>query len=471
MPPPDSVPQYFDDAVVRITNDDGSFLLLIPRSHSFPVELVELSAAEAPDLFSNPGPTVPQPTSCSLCSHHSERPCPRLRSLSPTPSDTSDNSLPLLVTPVPSSPSLSDVMNFLARPDTPLPPYELPPSYSSVGLTSTSFVQLTPLTYSLNEVETACLEGYEYEMRQMDLYYKALGNSVWMPHTPFHTPYPRIRLSFLKHSADNFGFYRSEDLFYLRLLIGRNRYDSLLAVEHESKSWLDPLPMVDYRRFDLCMRYVFEETVTCVFGEEEYTFPCIIYVYVRDWNLTWNDFARHQLFGSIPDRYGEGGDGPFSVERFRLWSKQFIVEEVGEEQFRVMHRRGIKRRGMGLPVSEQRARLEEDLTDYWWKNRHLWKFSRDGFGGLARTLIPSLTRYWFLDQERRMDWVYEKRFPFWSHRPLNMRPGVPLRYNMFSSTPISYLPGRGPIFLRTPDTDYDYASFDNPFGIPLYRSD
>ncbi|THV01742.1 hypothetical protein K435DRAFT_853434 [Dendrothele bispora CBS 962.96] len=96
-----------------------------------------------------------------------------------------------------------------------------------------------------------------------------------------------------------------------------------------------------------------------------------------------------------------------------LWTKQFIVDEVGDTQFEVLHRQGIKKQGRGLPVMQYRGKLEEDFVDYWWKNQHIWKFSREAFGRSARNLIPSVTQYWVLDLERRLDWLWEKRLPLW----------------------------------------------------------
>ncbi|THU91546.1 hypothetical protein K435DRAFT_863276 [Dendrothele bispora CBS 962.96] len=93
--------------------------------------------------------------------------------------------------------------------------------------------------------------------------------------------------------------------------------------------------------------------------------------------------AEFHLTGSIPARYGEEGDGPFSRERFRIWMKPFIVREVGDLQFEVLHRQGIKKRGRGLPVMQIRGKLEDDFIDYWWKNRNIWKFSRAAFGVLC----------------------------------------------------------------------------------------
>ncbi|THV03255.1 hypothetical protein K435DRAFT_791962 [Dendrothele bispora CBS 962.96] len=156
-----------------------------------------------------------------------------------------------------------------------------------------------------------------------------------------------------------------EDLFYLRISMGWNCHDTLLAFQHEPQLWIDPIPMIDFSRFHFCMRYVFDEVVTCIFGDEEYTFPCVTYVYIRDWNLTWSEVAEFHLMGTIPARYGEEGDGPFSKERFQTWMKPFIVNEVGDTQFEVLHCQGIKKRGTGLPVMQIRGKLEEDVIDYW----------------------------------------------------------------------------------------------------------
>ncbi|THU76023.1 hypothetical protein K435DRAFT_879831 [Dendrothele bispora CBS 962.96] len=329
-------PEYFDDAVLRIVNDNGSFLVLVPRPRHLPVERVELSPLEAPELLSNPSPFTP--ASCSLCLNHSYIPCPRLAATQSAESDSdSDSSLPPLVTPIPSSPSLSPQMLPTACPDTPLPQYVLPPSYSSTRPDSPPLVCLPPLTYDLSDVEITLLEAYKYKTELQDWYLKALEHSLWQPHTRYHTPYPHICLSYIKHSTDQFGFHSNRDLFFLRISMGRNRIDSLLAYTAEPWLWIDPLPMVDYRRFQFCMQYVFEEVITCVFGDEEFTFPCTVYVYVWDWNLTWGEIATHCLFGTVPARYGEEGTGPFSVECFRWWTCQFVVEDLGDVQFRVLH--------------------------------------------------------------------------------------------------------------------------------------
>ncbi|THV01498.1 hypothetical protein K435DRAFT_853764 [Dendrothele bispora CBS 962.96] len=470
--------QYFDDAVIRITNDQGSFLCFISRDTSIPVELVELSAAEATDLHSNPGPQ----NSCHLCGDHSSPPsCPYarvVRTSDPNLDSDSDSdsfsSLPSLISPS-DSPAASTEMLSVVRPDTPLPDYEHPPSYSSNMPKFPSFIDLSPITYSLDDLEIAYVDASMFEMEEQDLYYCAWANSIWKPHTGFHTPYHRVRLSFLKHSTDCYGFHRSEDLYYLRMSMGRNRLDTLLAFRHEPRLWIDPIPMIDYSRFHFCMRYVFDEVITCVCGDEEYTFPCVTYVYVRDWNLTWSEVAEFHLMGSIPARYGEEGDGPFSRDRFRVWMEPFIVNEVGDTQFEVLHRQGIKRRGSGLPVMQIRGKLEEDVIDYWWKNRHIWKVSRQAFKRSVRNLIPLATRYWIFDLERRLDWLYEKRFPFWCENPQLPDRSFLFRYNMFSPTHISFHPilalSSINVELIIPDVDHDYTSFDNPFNMPLVRFD
>ncbi|THU94475.1 hypothetical protein K435DRAFT_860523 [Dendrothele bispora CBS 962.96] len=465
-------PEYFDDAVLRIVNDDGSFLVLVPRPRHLPVERVELSPIEAPEVHSYPSPF--DPSSCTTCSNHTYIPCPLLASTRSSESDSdtdSFSSLPALVTPDPSSPSDSPRMNPADRPDTPLPQYVLPPSYSNARPVSPPLVQLPPLTYDLTDAEVSLLEAYEHETELQDWYLKALEHSIWTPHTPHHTPYPRIRLSYVRHSTNRFGFHSNRDLFFFRISMGRTRFDTLLApLRDEVRLWIDPLPMIDHTRFQFCMQYVFEEVVTCVFGDEEYTFPCTIYVYVRDWNLTWSEVANHCLFGTIPNRYGEEGMGPFGVERFRLWTSQFIVEELGDDHFRVLHKQGIKKRGRGIPVLENRGRLEDDMIDYWWRNRHIWKFSREAFGCLAMELIPCMSRYWILDVERRLDWLYAKCFPFWSHKPMRAPPHHVFKYNLFSPTSVSFTPVYTAPPLLIPDVEYDYSSVNNPFGTSLFQS-
>ncbi|THU83543.1 hypothetical protein K435DRAFT_871185 [Dendrothele bispora CBS 962.96] len=445
-----TVSEYFDDAIIRITNDNGSFLLFVSRDNSLPVELVELSPLEALGLHSNPSPQPP--SSCHLCSDNSHpRSCPRARSLLETNSDSdsdsgSFSSLPDLVTPMSSSASDSDSMIRISRLATPLPGYEHPPSYSSNMPLFPSFIKLSPITYPLSSSELAYVESSVYDLDQQDLYYKAWANSLWKPHSPFHTPYHRIRLSFLKHATDRFRFHRAEDLYYLSISMGRNRMDTVLAFQHESRLWIDPIPMIDSTRFHFY------------------------------WNLTWSEVAEFHLTGSIPARYGEEGDGPFSRERFRIWMKPFIVREVGDLQFEVLHRQGIKKRGRGLPVMQIRGKLEDDFIDYWWKNRNIWKFSRAAFGVYARDLIPSVTQYWVLDLECRLDWLFEKCFPFWCANPLLPPRSHVFRYNMFSPTNITF----DPLFrlappprveLIIPDVDHDYTSFNNPFNTPLVRSD
>ncbi|THU75907.1 hypothetical protein K435DRAFT_880005, partial [Dendrothele bispora CBS 962.96] len=254
--------QYFDDAVIRITNDRGSFLCFISRDTSIPVELIELSAAEATDLHSNPGPQ----NSCHLCGDHSSPPsCPYARiartsdpNLDSDSDSDSFSSLPSLISPS-DSPAASSEMLSIVRPNTPLPDYEHPPSYSSNMPKFPSFIDLSPITYSLDDLEIAYVDASMFEMEEQDLYYRAWANSIWKPHTAFHTPYHRVRLSFLKHSTDRYSFHRSEDLYYLRMSMGRNRLDTLLAFRHEPRLWIDPIPMIDYSRFHFCMRYVFDE--------------------------------------------------------------------------------------------------------------------------------------------------------------------------------------------------------------------
>ncbi|THV01743.1 hypothetical protein K435DRAFT_853435 [Dendrothele bispora CBS 962.96] len=218
--------QYFAVVVIRITNDQGSFLCFISRDTSIPVELIELSEAEATNLHSNPSPqNSSQSSSCHMCGGHSAPSCPRAREARSSDPDLdldtdSFSSLPSLVTPS-NSPSNSSIMLPIVRPDTPLPGYDHPPSYSSNMPVSPSYIRLSPITYPLSDLEIAYVDLAMYQLEEQDLYYKAWANSLWKPHSPFHTPYHRVRLSFIKHSTERSGFHRSEDLYYFRLSLKR----------------------------------------------------------------------------------------------------------------------------------------------------------------------------------------------------------------------------------------------------------
>ncbi|THU97380.1 hypothetical protein K435DRAFT_857691 [Dendrothele bispora CBS 962.96] len=208
-----TVSEYFDDAIIRITNDNGSFLLFLwvyIRTLLLNLLLLAISVLITPILV----------LVLELA---------RFLKLILIPDSGSFSSLPDLVTPTSSSASDSDSMLRISRPATPLPGYEHPPSYSSNMPLFPSFIKLSPITYPLSSSELAYVESSVYDLDQQDLYYKAWANSLWKPHSPFHTPYHRIRLSFLKHATDRFGFHRAEDLYYLSISMGRNRMDTVLA--------------------------------------------------------------------------------------------------------------------------------------------------------------------------------------------------------------------------------------------------
>ncbi|THV06272.1 hypothetical protein K435DRAFT_849358 [Dendrothele bispora CBS 962.96] len=122
------------------------------------------------------------------------------------------------------------------------------------------------------------------------------------------------------------------------------------------------------------------------------TFPC-------DWDLTRSESALYKLFGIVSTRYGEEEEGRFRVEWFRKWSEEFMIRKVGKDGF-VVDKLDIKKQGRGLLVMKKQGHLEKNFTDYWWRNRHRWKFSK--IGVVTESDVQEVFRFWSLYRGRKL---------------------------------------------------------------------
>ncbi|KAF5334359.1 hypothetical protein D9758_017483 [Tetrapyrgos nigripes] len=238
----------------------------------------------------------------------------------------------------------------------------------------------------------------------------------------------------------------------------RERFDSIILPSHELGSFIDPVPLTDDVRFTFAMKYEYDGEINCLLGsDEERTFPFTVRKWTRDNRLSMEEMLMFVLTGVVPSRYRGEGDFPFSFptfKRFVSWEEEGIIQE----------------RSSRKEFSDDRFVFKKEVLNCWWTveddprtrvvryKRDIWYLNREKFGIMVKS-FPSVKRFWIFDAERRIDWLYEMKFPFPFKNPI-LHPILHRVYHFHSELHFNL-----PRDISRPR--FDYTTNDNPFGAPL----
>lgn len=90
---------------------------------------------------------------------------------------------------------------------------------------------------------------------------------------------------------------------------------------------VDWVPYSGYQKFDLCMRYEYEDPTVfySIVSSEYLILPITKVVYRRDPMLRWSEIDRCIRTKQVPQRYVNQGDGPMTVSWFRAMCRHFYI--------------------------------------------------------------------------------------------------------------------------------------------------